>query len=228
MAEKTDETIDDKNHAEETEEVMEDKDNSNGETVDDSAAVEEMGESETAEEKSQADSEEKGAENEQDTVDDLKQRIVAAEDKYLRLMAEFDNYKRRTSREYSQLVESANEALMLDIIEVRENFERAINHSKENPDFNGLFEGMKLTFNKLDDILEKNGLEVFTEVGDEFNPEIHDALMKTPHDSVPEDHVAQIFEKGYSLKGKVIKHGRVVVSSGKPEDSENNEEKNDA
>ena len=76
---------------------------------------------------------------------------------------------------------------------------------------------MKLIFVKFDDVLSKNGLEPFAAQGEPFNPELHDALMKTPSDSVPEDHIAEVFEKGYSLKKKVIRHAKVIVSAGKPQ-----------
>jgi molecular chaperone GrpE len=149
-------------------------------------------------------------------IDELKSKIEASNDKYLRLMAEFDNFKRRTAKEYQQLIEQANEKLIQDIIEVRENFERAFKHHKEGADLPAFFEGMKMIFAKLDTVLHKHGLEVYCEAGQEFDPGLHDAMMKTAHDTIPEEHIAEVCEKGYKLKGKVIKHSRVVVSSGKP------------
>jgi molecular chaperone GrpE len=149
-------------------------------------------------------------------VEDFKQQLSSANDRYLRLMAEFDNYKKRTSREYERLVESANEKLMVDMIDVRENFERAIATGESGADFQNFFEGTKLIFNKFEKALEKNGLEYFAQPGDVFDPQIHDALMKTAHQEIPEDHIASVYEKGYLLKGKVIKHAKVIVSSGKP------------
>lgn len=156
----------------------------------------------------------------EETVEGLKEQLEASRDKYIRLMAEFDNYKRRTSREYERMVERANERLMLDIIEVRESFERALKTGKENADKDGFFEGMKMIFGKLDEILQRNGLSVFTEVGEEFDPQVHDALMKSPHEDIPADHIAEVFEKGYKLRNHVIKHGRVIVSSGPGEDTQ--------
>lgn len=145
---------------------------------------------------------------------DTDAELAEQKDKYLRLMAEFDNYKRRTSKEYEKLVESANKKLMLDIIEVRENFNRALTMTESNKDFDKFFEGMQLIFNKLDENLTKNGLTVFAEVGDEFDPEIHEAMMKAPHEEVEEDHITQIYEHGYKLKKQVIKHAKVIVSAG--------------
>jgi molecular chaperone GrpE len=146
-------------------------------------------------------------------IEALENELQQQKDKYIRLMAEFDNFKRRTSREYERMVESANEKLMLEIIEVRENFDRAL-ATGHDVDQAAFYDGIKLIYARLDDILKRNGLRVFTEVGDEFDPELHDAMMKMPHEEIPEDHVVDIYEKGYRLKERVIKHAKVVVSSG--------------
>ena len=150
-------------------------------------------------------------------VDDLKKQITDGNDRYIRLMAEFDNYKKRTSREYERQVDSANEKIMLEMIEVRENFERAIKSGDTGSDYAALFEGMKLIFNKFDSVLNKNGLEPFAVSGDVFDPQIHDALMNAPKEGVSADHIADVYEKGYRLKSKVIRHAKVIVSSGEPQ-----------
>jgi molecular chaperone GrpE len=155
-------------------------------------------------------------------VDDLRKQITDANDRYIRLMAEFDNYKKRTSREYERQVDSANEKIMLEMIDVRENFERAIKSGDAGSDYGALFEGMKLIFNKFDTVLNKNGLEPFAVSGDPFDPQIHDALMNTPKAGVPADHVADVYEKGYKLKSKVIRHAKVIVSSGEPQVAQEN------
>lgn len=151
------------------------------------------------------------------TIDDLASRLDAANDKYLRLMAEFDNFKRRTAKEYQQLIEQANEKLMKDILDVRESFERAFKSHKEGSDLRPFMDGMKMIFTKLDNVLHKHGLEIYSETGQEFDPQLHDAMMKSAHHEIPEHHIAEVLEKGYKLRGKVIKHSRVIVSSGKPE-----------
>ena len=150
-------------------------------------------------------------------ISDLRQELEAAKDSYLRLMAEFDNYKRRSGREYERLIESANEKLMLEIIDVRENFERALKSGEAGGgDFAAFFGGMKMIFAKFEEVLGRNGLTVFAEPGQEFDPMVHDALMNTPHPEIPVDHIVEVFERGYRLKEKVVKHARVIVSSGAP------------
>lgn len=205
----------------EIEEEIVEQDN---DVVTDQAETDREEEPEKKEQKEDAvDKKEPAEEESRDPVEALTEELERQKDKYIRLMAEFDNYKRRTSKEYERLVESANERLMLDIIEVRESFERALKIKNENNDYTTFLDGMKLIFTKLDENLKKNGLEVFTEVGDEFNPEIHDAMMKTPHDEIPEDHVVEIYEKGYKLKNHVIKHAKVIVSAGIPSEAESND-----
>jgi molecular chaperone GrpE len=154
-------------------------------------------------------------------IEELTSQVAAANDKYLRLMAEFDNFKRRSAKEYERLTEAANERLIKDITEVRENFERAF---KSNANGEKLLEGMKLIFSKLNSILQKHGLEVYAEAGQKFDPQEHDALMRAPHATIEEDHIVEVHERGYKLKGNIIKHAKVVVSSGKPEPKESDNE----
>jgi molecular chaperone GrpE len=146
-------------------------------------------------------------------TEELTLQITSLNDKYLRLMAEFENFKRRSSKDNERLTEAANEELIKDIIEIRENFNRAF---KSNDRGDKFFEGMALTYARLTAILQKYGLEVYAEPGDQFDPELHDALMRAPHESIPASHIIDAAEQGYKLKGKIIKHAKVIVSSGKP------------
>jgi len=156
-------------------------------------------------------------ESTEEIIAGLEADLKTANERFVRLMAEFDNYKKRTSREYERLVESANEKLMIELIEVRETFERALKHT-ENADLQSFVDGTKLIFNKFDAVLAANGLTPFAEVGEEFDPQLHDAMLKQPHPELEEDHIVDIFEKGYKLKDRVIKHARVIVSAGAPEE----------
>jgi molecular chaperone GrpE len=149
-----------------------------------------------------------------DSLEDLKQKLETQRDQYLRLMAEFDNFKKRVSRDYERQIESANERLMLELIDVRDNLERAVIAGRQCDNAEALLDGMKLIFTKLNDVLVKNGLDPFGVTGELFDPQLHDALMKMPHEAIPEEHIAEVFEKGYTLKNRVIKHARVAVSSG--------------
>jgi|GEM_PF-3638688 len=159
----------------------------------------------------------KPAEKPRDPADALREELKALQDKYLRVLAEFDNYKRRTLRERQQLVESANAGLMLDLTEVRESFERALKAGAGSTSAGPVLEGMRLIYAKLDDVLGRHGLEPYAGQGEQFDPELHDAMMRVPDPAVAEGHVAQVVECGYRLKGQVLKHARVVVSAGAPQ-----------
>jgi molecular chaperone GrpE len=150
---------------------------------------------------------------EKEKIEDPGEQTGALNDKYLRLMAEFDNYKRRSGKDRERLIEAADEQLIKELIEVRENFERAF-ASKDQGDKFVL--GMKLNYSKLNSILQKHGLEVYGEPGDKFDPEIHEAVLCAPSESMPDSHISDVLERGYTVKGKIVKHAKVAVSSGKP------------
>lgn len=171
------------------------------------------GKEQNADDNEKIDPEQEKASQDKIKIEELSERLETASDKYLRLMAEFDNFKKRTAKEYERLIETANERLMSNLVEVRENFERAF---KTNDAGEKFLEGIKLIFSKFDDILKKHGLEIYSEVGQEFDPELHDALMRMPNEKIPEGHIIEVHERGYKLKGKTIKHSRVIVSSGIP------------
>lgn len=156
-----------------------------------------------------------------DAAEDLKQQLDQMSERYLRLMAEFDNFKKRVSRDYERLVETANEKVIGEMVEVRETFERALRSSEPCDNCKGIMDGIKLIYSKFDSVLIKNGLESFTEVGDVFDPQLHDAMMKVPNEKIPEDSIAEIYQKGYRLNGRVLKHAKVIVSSGSPAQEKN-------
>jgi molecular chaperone GrpE len=184
----------------------------------DDAAAKAAGAASGAGDKDESDqANEVGSQDDEDEQESFVQKLAALQDKYLRLMAEFDNYKRRSAKEYEKLIESANERLMVDIIEIRETFVRALEIKGSQKDFDTFQEGMKLIFTKMDDILRRHGLQTFAESGEPFDPLIHDAMLQMPHPEIPQNHISQIYEKGYRLKNKVIKHAKVVVSKGAPQ-----------
>ena len=149
----------------------------------------------------------------EDLLASLREELTIQADKYLRLMAEFDNLKRRHERDAEKIRELAGEKIINDLIDVRENFQRAL--AAPGSDIEKVVEGLQLISSKFDGCLANHGLSYFGDIGDEFNPEIHEAMMRQPHDEIDEDHVVQVFEKGYKLKSKVIRHAKVIVSAGK-------------
>ena len=145
----------------------------------------------------------------------LKQQLADANDRNLRLMAEFDNYRRRTAKEQLELIETANGKLLEKLSEVQDNFERAFASENKAKDLEAFEKGMQMIYNQFAKILTDAGLEQIDPTGAEFDPNCHEALMQQPSETVPEGHVVTVFQKGYKLKNKILKTAKVIVSSGK-------------
>ena len=150
-----------------------------------------------------------------DPTEALKQQLADANDRNLRLMAEFDNYRRRTAKEQLELIETANGKLLEKLSEVQDNFERAFASENKAQDLEAFEKGMQMIYNQFAKILTDAGLEQIDPTGAEFDPNCHEALMQQPSETVPEGHVVTVFQKGYKLKKKILKTAKVIVSSGK-------------
>ena len=150
-----------------------------------------------------------------DPTEALKQQLAEANDRNLRLMAEFDNYRRRTAKEQLELIETANGKLLEKLSEVQDNFERAFASENKAQDLEAFEKGMQMIYNQFAKILTDAGLEQIDPTGAEFDPNCHEALMQQPSETVPEGHVVTVFQKGYKLKNKILKTAKVIVSSGK-------------
>ena len=146
----------------------------------------------------------------------VKTELSEIKDKYLRLYSEFDNFRRRTAKEKLDLVSTANEDLMIELLPVIDDFERAIkSFDSDNGDVENIKEGVMLIFNKLNNVTEKKGLkDMETNPGDDFNSEIHDAISHIP---APEEKfkgkIIDTIEKGYYLNDKVIRFAKVVTGA---------------
>jgi molecular chaperone GrpE len=146
----------------------------------------------------------------------VKAELSEIKDKYLRLYSEFDNFRKRTAKEKLDLVSTANEDLMIELLPVIDDFERAMNSfGSDNGDIDTMKEGIRLIFNKLKTVTEKKGLRnMKTDPGDDFDSELHDAISHIP---APEDKlkgkIIDTIEKGYYLNDKVIRFAKVVTGS---------------
>jgi Molecular chaperone GrpE (heat shock protein) len=130
-------------------------------------------------------------------------------------MAEFDNFRRRSAKEQLELIETANGKLLEKLSEVQDNFERAFASENKAKDLEAFEKGMQMIYNQFAKILTDAGLEQIDPTGAEFDPNMHEALMQQPSETVPEGHVVTVFQKGYKLKNKILKTAKVIVSSGK-------------
>jgi len=147
--------------------------------------------------------------------DVLKAELAAANDRTLRLMAEFDNFRRRSAKEQLELIETANGKLLEKLSEVQDNFERAFAAENKAKDLEAFEKGMQMIYNQFAKVLTDAGLEQIDPTGKEFDPNLHEALMQQPSETIPEGHVVTVFQKGYKLKNKILKTAKVIVSSGK-------------
>ena len=131
--------------------------------------------------------------------------------KYMRLAADFQNFKRRTEKEKSDIYQYANEKIALDVIEVIDNFERALEHVEECADRN-FAEGVEKIYKQLLGVLEKNSIEQIKAEGEAFDPNFHNAVMTKAEEAVESGIVINDMQKGYMLNGKVIRPSMVIVS----------------
>lgn len=140
------------------------------------------------------------------------QKIDQWQDKYIRLAADFDNYKKRTQKEsassYGNGVSSTVEALL----PVIDNFDRAVLAIEESDESN-LAEGIKMIYKQLKETLEKLGVEVIPALGKTFDPNLHNAVMHVEDENFGENEITEEFLRGYKLKDKVIRHSMVKVAN---------------
>ena len=146
-------------------------------------------------------------------LEEAKVKFAELNDKYLRLQAEFDNFRKRTAKEKLDLTATASETVIKDLLPVLDDFERALQNMEKNGNEADL-QGVTLIYNKLKDTLKKKGLEEIEAMDAEFNTDEHEALTMIP---APEEEkkgkVLDVIQKGYKLNGKVIRFARVVVGN---------------
>lgn len=154
---------------------------------------------------------------EQDEATLLKQRLEEQKNDYLRLAAEFDNFRKRTRRDTADIIRSANESLIIQLLDVLDNFERAMKSREEGIDFETYSKGVALVYEKLNAILGNAGLKRFNSLGEPFDPRFHEALLQVEADDKEPDTVANELSPGYTLNDKVIRHAKVGVTKKKEE-----------
>jgi molecular chaperone GrpE len=139
--------------------------------------------------------------------------IQVEKDKFLRLFAEFENYKKRTTKERIELFKTAGQEVMTSLLPVVDDFERALSHIEENKETEELRKGVLLIYQKLYNTLELKGLsKVETKDGDTFDAEIHEAITQIPAPSKDlKGKVIDCVEKGYKLGDKIIRYPKVVI-----------------
>ncbi len=178
-------------------------------TVEDTTTVEEP----KVEEKKEKKKTKKSAkEKKADELEELGQKLQEMNDKYVRLSAEFDNYRKRTLKEKMELTKSASEKVLINILPVKDNFERALKSIDDTKDIEGLKEGVNLIYNNFNEFITQNGVKEIEAINTEFDTDIHEAITKIPAPSKDlKGKVVDCVEKGYYLNDKVIRFAKVVV-----------------
>ena len=143
--------------------------------------------------------------------EELQKALDEKNDQFLRLCAEYDNFRKRSQKEKQDIYSSSRADVFKDLLPVLDNFDRAANN--KGAGLEDYSKGIDLIFQQFADILKKNGVEAFGEAGDEFDPNIHNAVMSVQDDSFGDNTVAEVFSKGYKLGDKVIREAVVKVAN---------------
>lgn len=148
----------------------------------------------------------------QKELDEANEKIATLEDKFLRQVAEFDNYRKRTIKEKAELVKNGGERVMEAILPVLDDFERALSNLSKDENAAEILTGVELIYNKFVGILKQNGLQKIETEGAEFNTDFHEAiaLVPTPDENL-KGKVLDCVQAGYTLNDKVIRHAKVAV-----------------
>ena len=141
-------------------------------------------------------------------LEKTKAELAALNDKYLRMIAEYDNFRKRSGKEREGVYADAYGDALTAILPVMDNLERALAFSEGET----LTEGVKMTLRQFEDALKRLGVEPFGARGDEFDPKIHNAIMQTADAELGENKVAEVLQKGYTKGEKIIRHAMVKVS----------------
>jgi molecular chaperone GrpE len=135
-------------------------------------------------------------------------------DRYMRTLADFENYRKRTEREKGDFYKYAVQGLLKELLPVLDNFDRALDHAEDGDDFH---KGVLLIYKQLVDTLRKHGVKPIDESGVKFDPNIHEAVMREEDPSVPTQTVTSILQKGYFLHDRLLRPALVKVAVGGPE-----------
>ena len=218
MSDKEKEVIDEENtSSQETEQVTEQGDE---ETVEEQVAEEVIEEEEKTEEQAEeSESEEKSEgsklknfKKKDKKLEALENQKKELEDKVMRQMAEFENYRKRTEKEKATMFEMGAKSVIEKMLPVVDNFERGLASVPEEDQTDPIYEGMNLIYKQLMGELDKLGVKPIEALGQEFNPELHNAVMQVESEEFEEGVVAQELQKGYMYRDSVVRHSMVAVA----------------
>ena len=142
----------------------------------------------------------------------LQEELENEQNKYLRLLADYENYKRRSVKEREEAEKFRSRALLSDLLPVLDNFERALAVEVKNEETESLLKGVRMVYNSLAEAVKREGLEEVKSVGEQFDPNVHQAVMQEKDDSKEPGTVLQELQKGYTLNGRVLRPAMVKVN----------------
>ena len=145
-------------------------------------------------------------------IADLEAQVEKEKKEYLFLMAEFDNFRKRTLKEKSEIIKNAGENVLKGLLPIMDDFERGIKAAENSPEADSVKEGVKLIYNKLQKYLNQNGVKEIDPSDDTFDTEKHEAISVVPvPDEDKKGKILDTVEKGYTINDKVLRHAKVVV-----------------
>ena len=159
---------------------------------------------------------EKSAEEISDNCDDKVKKLEAEleewKNSYTRKLAEFQNFTKRKENEVAEMRKYASEGIIVKLLDNIDNLERAVDASKESQNFDSLIEGVNMILNNLKNLLTEEGVEEIEAAGKEYNPYEHKAMITENKEELDDNVVVQVFQKGYKMKGKVVRPAMVTVN----------------
>ena len=159
---------------------------------------------------------EKSAEETSDNCDDKVKKLEAEleewKSSYTRKLAEFQNFTRRKENEVAEMRKYASEGIIVKLLDNVDNLERAVDASKESQNFDSLIEGVNMILNNLKNLLTEEGVEEIEAAGKEYDPYEHKAMITENKEELDDNVVVQVFQKGYKMKGKVVRPAMVTVN----------------
>jgi len=145
-------------------------------------------------------------------LQELGEKLTEITDKHLRLQAEFDNFRKRTMKEKADLIKSGGESVLINILPIVDDFERALISLKDVPDDDAGKKGTELIYNKFSEFLKQNSIKVIDAINQDFDVDHHEAITKIPApDEKLKGKVVDVLQKGYMLNDKVIRFAKVVI-----------------
>lgn len=153
------------------------------------------------------------ASEETSEVEEFKKKFEETQDKYLRAVADFENFKRRAAKDREEIAILTSEKLLREFLDVKDHLELALDHSREATEVKSLREGVDLTLKQLGRFLEKFGVTEVKSLGESFNPAYHEAIHQEASAEQKPGTIVHVYQKGYSFQGRLLRAARVTVAS---------------